>query len=50
MNLAAYPKIWNVGHPTITDMLTGDRPLVIQEKVDGSQFSFSRVLGDGWRV
>ncbi len=38
--IPSYPKIWNLGHPEIKDLFSG--PVTIQEKVDGSQFSFMR--------
>jgi hypothetical protein len=41
--LHSYPKIYNLGHVVIKDLLTV--PIVIQEKVDGSQFSFGLVDG-----
>ena len=44
MAVASYPKIWNLGHPRLVDLLKD--PLVIQEKIDGSQFSFLE-LSDG---
>jgi hypothetical protein len=34
----AYPKIYALGHPLIKNLLDG--PVQIEEKVDGSQFSF----------
>lgn len=34
----SYPKVYNVGHPQVSDILKDY--VVIQEKVDGSQFSF----------
>lgn len=34
----SYPKVWNLGHPALEALLDGD--VVIQEKVDGSQFSW----------
>lgn len=34
----SYPKIYNIGHREVADILTGD--YIIEEKVDGSQFSF----------
>jgi hypothetical protein len=34
----SYPKVYNVGHPQVADIMDGE--VVIQEKVDGSQFSF----------
>ncbi|MEE8607939.1 MAG: RNA ligase family protein [Nitrospiraceae bacterium] len=41
--LRSYPKVWNLGHRAIRDLFEG--PVVIQEKVDGSQFSFGVVDG-----
>lgn len=38
----SYPKVWGLGHPNIRELFDG--PVVVQEKVDGSQFSFG-VLG-----
>lgn len=40
----SYPKIYNVGHPAVKDLLLV--PVRIEEKVDGSQFSFCRNGGD----
>lgn len=34
----SYPKVHNLGHPAITDLLKDD--VIVEEKVDGSQFSF----------
>jgi len=34
-----YPKVWNVGHPNVAGILDG--LVLVQEKIDGSQFSFS---------
>src|SRR6267142_6345300 len=36
--IPSYPKIYNLGHAAILDLLDGD--VVVEEKVDGSQFSF----------
>ena len=36
----SYPKIYNLGHRALKRLLDG--PVAIQEKVDGSQFSFGR--------
>ncbi|KKM00043.1 hypothetical protein LCGC14_1808440 [marine sediment metagenome] len=36
--LHSYPKIWQLGHPNIANLFDG--PVVVSEKVDGSQFSF----------
>ena len=42
--LRSYPKVYNLGHPAIRDLFDG--PVVVQEKVDGSQFSFGVVNGE----
>lgn len=34
----SYPSIYNLGHAAIADLLKG--PVIVEEKVDGSQFSF----------
>lgn len=34
----SYPKVYNIGHPEVADLFSG--PVVVQEKVDGSQLSF----------
>lgn len=41
--LHSYPKVYNMGHPAIADLFAG--PVVVQEKIDGSQFSFGVVDG-----
>lgn len=41
--LHGYPKVWNMGHPAIADLFDG--PVVVQEKVDGSQFTFGVIGG-----
>lgn len=38
MNIHTYPKIYALGHAAISELLYDD--VVVQEKVDGSQFSF----------
>lgn len=38
MNIHSYPKVYNLGHPALADLLTGE--VVCQEKYDGSQFSW----------
>lgn len=43
MKIPSYPKVWNLGHPRVLDLLSG--PVYVQEKVDGSQFSFG-VIGE----
>jgi hypothetical protein len=37
-HIPSYPKVFSLGHPAITDLLSG--LVVVQEKYDGSQFSF----------
>ena len=44
MSLSSYPSIYTSGHRVIADMFK--TPVVVQEKVDGSQFSMSRVNGE----
>lgn len=38
MSLSSYPSVFNLGHKCITELLTV--PVYVQEKIDGSQFSF----------
>ncbi len=38
MHIGSYPSIFNVGHKAIADLFTV--PVIVEEKVDGSQFSF----------
>lgn len=40
----SYPKIYNIGHKYILDLLT--KPVAVQEKVDGSQISFGKIDGE----
>jgi hypothetical protein len=40
--MASYPKIYNVGHPSL-DGFFDDGEICVEEKVDGSQFSFGRM-------
>lgn len=42
MNYHTYPSIYNLGHKAVRDIFTS--PVVVEEKIDGSQFSFG-VLG-----
>jgi len=42
MHISSYPKIYNLGHPAITELF--DDVVLVEEKVDGSQFKFA--LGD----
>lgn len=44
MNINSYPKVRNLGHREIKDILDG--PVLVEEKVDGSQFSFGIVDGE----
>ena len=43
MRLLSYPKVYNLGHKAITDLLLD--PIIVEEKVDGSQFSFGMIDG-----
>lgn len=36
--LNSYPKVYALGHPALAGLFDG--PVIVQEKVDGSQFSF----------
>lgn len=44
MNLRSYPKIYNMGHSAIKDLFLDE--VIIEEKVDGSQFSFGLKAGE----
>lgn len=44
IRLPSYPKIWAMGSLPAADLLTAD--VVIQEKIDGSQFSFGLIDGE----
>ena len=41
--IPAYPKIYALGHPALANLLVG--PVTVQEKIDGSQFSFAKLDG-----
>jgi hypothetical protein len=43
MNLHSYPKVYAIGHAAVTELFDG--PVLIEEKIDGSQFSFGLVDG-----
>ena len=43
----SYPKVYNLGHRCIADLFND--PVIVQEKVDGSQFSFG-LFGDAIKV
>lgn len=40
MNIHSYPSVYNIGHKLILDIFEDD--VLLEEKVDGSQFSMSR--------
>ncbi len=40
----SFPKVWNIGHPKTNKLFEGE--VLIEEKVDGSQFSFGIFNGD----
>lgn len=40
----SYPKIWNVGNSELNTFF--DEPVIVEEKVDGSQFSFGVFNGE----
>lgn len=40
----SYPKIYNLGHAILSSLLSG--PVTVEEKVDGSQFSFGVFNGE----
>lgn len=41
ITIHSYPSIYNLGHKAVSEILSGD--VLIEEKVDGSQFSFARI-------
>lgn len=41
MQIASYPKVYNIGHAAISDIFADT--VLVEEKVDGSQLSFVRV-------
>ena len=43
-NIHGYPSIYNLGHAALGQLFDG--VVVVEEKVDGSQFSFGRVDGE----
>jgi hypothetical protein len=43
-HLHSYPSIYALGHKAITELFNG--PVLVEEKIDGSQFSFARVNGE----
>jgi hypothetical protein len=42
--LSAYSKVYSLGHRAIRELLNGE--IVVQEKIDGSQFSFGVINGE----
>jgi hypothetical protein len=44
MAIHSYPTVFQIGHAMIKDLFSG--PVVVEEKVDGSQFSFGLVDGE----
>jgi hypothetical protein len=41
MHLHSYPKVYAIGHAAVAELFL--EPVLVEEKVDGSQFSFGRV-------
>ena len=41
-----YPSIYNLGHKAISELLLD--PVLVEEKIDGSQFSFGKIDGQVW--
>jgi hypothetical protein len=46
MNIHSYSEIYNLGHKAIADLLK--YPVIVEEKIDGSQFSFGKKDGKLW--
>lgn len=46
MDIINYPSIFAIGHKAIADIFTTD--VVVEEKVDGSQFSFRKNEDGSW--
>jgi hypothetical protein len=42
MRINSYSSIYNLGHAAISELLKG--PVIVEEKIDGSQFSFTKTL------
>ena len=40
----SYPKVWNIGHPNVATIFEDE--VLIETKVDGSQFSFGIIEGE----
>lgn len=43
-HIHGYPKVYALGHPAIAELLDGQ--VVVEEKIDGSQFSFAVLDGE----
>ena len=48
MNVSSYPKVYQLGHRAIRDLFLDE--ISVEEKVDGSQFSFGVTADDNDRV
>lgn len=46
--ITSYPSIYHIGHKAIIDIFT--TPVVVEEKVDGSQFSFKKISETEWEA
>lgn len=46
--ITSYPSIYQIGHKAIIDIFT--TPVVVEEKVDGSQFSFKKISETEWEA
>ena len=44
MGLSGYGKIYNLGHYALENLLLDS--VVVEEKIDGSQFSFAKINGE----
>ena len=43
-HMSSYSEVFTLGHPAIIDIF--EEPVYVEEKIDGSQFSFGRVSGE----
>jgi hypothetical protein len=43
VDIPSYPKVYNLGHTAIADLFRD--PVIVEEKIDGSQFSFGVIGG-----
>lgn len=44
--IESYSKVWGFGHTALAEVDLFDGDIVVQEKIDGSQFSFGRIDGE----